>query len=237
MTTDTQITSTVSKDLDWARHHLFLLVAIVVLVIGSIYGIESILSSHAHESFLQQQAILQQFQEQNKLIQTQTKAEIETLTQQNVILQQQLTTLTVAIASRDAQLVKDREQIKTLPPPQLAIKWGTAANEPAPVLDSNNNFVVPFPLGVKSVDALITVPILEKDKTDLQTQLTVETTVANNNDVKFQDEKKAHGSDQEACKQTIVTKDAEIKDIKAKNRKRNIIIAIVGAAFGFALRR
>lgn len=236
MTTDTQITSTVSKDLDWARHHLFLLVAIVVLVIGSVYGIESILSSHAHESFLQQQAILQQFQEQNKLIQTQTKAEIETLTQQNVILQQQLTTLTVAIASRDAQLVKDREQIKILPPPQLATKWGTIANEPAPVIDSNNNFIVPFPLAVKSVDALVALPVLEQDKKDLQASLVTETGIANNNDGKFQDEKKAHQSDQEACKQVVTTKDAEIKDIKAKNRKRNIILAIVSVAFGFAIK-
>jgi len=236
MATDTQITSTVSKDIDWARHHLFLLVAIVVLVIGSVYGIESMLANRAHETFLQQQAILQQFQDQNKQVQAQTKAEIDALTQQNTVLQQQLSTLTVAIATRDAQLVKDRAQIKTLPPSELATKWGTVANEPAPSLDSNNNFIVPFPLGVKSVDALVTVPVLEQDKKDLQTQLVAETNVANNNDGKFQDEKKAHQSDQEACKQTIVTKDAEIKDIKAKNRKRNILVAIIGVALGFGLK-
>ena len=236
MANDTQITSTVSKDLDWARHHLFLLVAVVVLVIGSVYTIESILANHAHENFLQEQAILKQFQEQNAQVQKETSAHIDALTQQNAALQQQLTTLAAAISVRDAQLIKDREQIKTLPPPQLSAKWGTAANEPAPVLDADNNFVVPFPLAVKSVDALITVPILEKDKTDFQTQLVAETNVANNNDGKFQDEKKAHQSDQEACKQTITTKDAEIKDIKAKNRKRNIIIAIIGAALGFGLR-
>lgn len=237
MTPDTQITNVVSKDLDWARHHLFLLVAIVVLVIGSVYGVESILASRAHENFLQEQAILKQFQEQNAQIQKETSAHIDALTQQNTVLQQQLTTLAAAITVRDTQLIKDREQIKTLPPTQLSAKWGTVANEPAPALTAGNDFIVPITLAQKSVDALVTLPVLEQDKKDLETQLITETSVANNNDTKFQDEKKAHQSDQEACKQVVVTKDAEIKDIKAKNRKRNIIIAIVGAALGFGLRR
>jgi hypothetical protein len=236
MANDAQISTTVTKDLDWARHHLFLLVAVVILAIGSIYAIESLLANRTHENFLQTQAILQQFQEQNKVVQAQTQAEIATLTQQNTILQQQVGTLAAAISTRDAQLSKDKEQIKTLPPPQLAAKWGSSANESAPTLDSSGNFIAPLPLAQKSVDALITVPVLQQDKKDLQSQLAAETTVATNNDTKFQDEKKAHQSDQQVCTQAIAAKDAEIKDIKAQNRKRNIILTVLGIALGFGLR-
>lgn len=235
MATDSQITSTVSKDLNWAYHHLFVIVAIAILGIVSVYGIENVLAKRAHESFLQQQAILQQFTEQNKQIQMQTKAEIDTLAQQNAVLQQQLSTLSTAIANRDAQLLKDRDTIKTLPPSQLATKWGAAANEPAPSIDANGDFLAPLPLAQKSTDALIQVPILEQDNKDLQSQFTDESAVAQNNEKKFEDEQKAHTSDQQVCTQNLKTKDAQIKDLKAQARKRNIIIAVVSSVFGFGL--
>ncbi len=212
MTTDTQVSNTISQDLAWARHHLFLLVAVAILVIGSVYGILTVIANHDKQSFLQQQAILQQFSEQNKQVQAQTKAEIDALAQQNTVLQQQLTVITAAIATRDAQLIKDRDAIKTLPPSQLATKWGAAANEPAPQ-----------------------VPVLTQDKKDLQTQVDKETTVATNTQKQFDDEKKAHTSDKELCIQTVGTRDSEIKDLKAQARKRNIIIAVISAAFGFGL--
>ena len=140
-----------------------------------------------------------------------------------------------AIASRDAQLIKDREQIKTLPPPQLAVKWGEVASEPAPAIDASGNFLAPLPLVQKSVDALVALPVVTKDNADLKTQLSQETQIAYNNDQKFQDEKKAHASDGEVCKQTVSTKDAEIKDLKAAARKRNIIISVIAGALGFGL--
>lgn len=232
---DSQISNTVSQDLAWARHHLFLLVAVAVLVVGSVYGILTVIANHDKQGFLQQQAILQQFTEQNKQVQAQTKAEIDALAQQNVVLQQQLTTITTAIATRDAQLIKDRAQIQTLPPSQLATKWGASANEPAPTIDSNGNFLASLPLAQKSTDALIQLPVLTQDKKDLQTEVDKETTVANNTQKQFDDEKKAHTSDQEVCTQTIKTKDANIKSLKADARKRNILIAIISAAFGFGL--
>lgn len=236
MPNDTQIASTVTQDLAWARHHLFLLVAVGLLVLGGVYGVESILAKRAHEQFLQEQAILQTMVKQNEATQAQTKAQIDGLTQQNVALQQRFDAYTSAIASRDALLLRDREQIKTLPPPQLATKWGESANEPAPAITTNGEFLVPFPLAQKSTDALVTLPVLSKDNADLKSQLTQETQIATNNDQKFKDETKAHESDKGVCKQTVELKDSQIKDLKAAGRKREIIIAVVAALFGFVAR-
>jgi len=237
MSTDTQVQNVVTRDIDWARHHLFLLLAVGVLVIGSIYGIESILARRAHDQHVEDMALLAQMQKANEQTQATTQKQIDTLTQQNANLQTQLTGLSASIVARDAQLFKDRQDIKTLPPSQLATKWGAAANEAAPTISTNGDFDVPLPLAQKSVDALIQVPVLSKDNTDLKASLTAEMQIATNNQTKFEDEKKAHTSDNDTCKQTIVTKDAEIKDVKAQARKRNILIAIISAVIGYGLHR
>lgn len=237
MANDTQIAGKVSQDIAWAQHHLFLLVAVAVLTVGSIYGIESILARRANDQFQQAQAILVQMQKQNEQVQAASKAEIETLTQQNVVLTQQFQAAMSAIAARDAQLLHDRAEIKTLPPSQLATKWGAAANEPAPTIATNGDFDVALPLAQKSVDALIQIPVLSKDNTDLKSSLATQTQLASNNEKKFEDEQTAHTSDTKTCTQTIATKDAEIKKVKADARKRNIIISIISLALGFGLHR
>lgn len=234
---DTTVQSAVSRDIDWARHHLFLLAAVVILTVVGIYSIESLIAKRTHDTRIEDQAILVQMQKQNEQTQAASKAEIDALTQQNAQLAQQFQAAIAAMAARDAQLLKDRQEIKTLPPSQLATKWGAAANEAAPTIATNGDFDVPLPLAQKSVDALIQVPVLSKDNTDLKTSLTAETQTAANNEKKFEDEQKAHNSDNETCKQAITTKDAEIENVKAQARKRNFLIAVISAIIGYGLHR
>lgn len=237
MSTDAQIQSTVTRDIDWARHHLFLLIAVVVLAVGSVYGIESVLARRAHDEWVAQKTLLDQIQTQNQQTQAATKAQIDALTQQNAQLAQQFEAAMAAMAARDTQLLKDRADIKTLPPTVLATKWGAAANQPAPVIQSNGDFDAPLPLAQASYDALLQVPVLTKDNQDLKSQVQTEILTAQNNEGKFEQEQKAHTSDNDTCKQTIATKDAEIKDVKAQARKRNIIATIIGIALGYGLHR
>lgn len=235
--TDSTITAKITADLAWLKGHLILLAIVGVLILGGVYGVETLLANRSHEQFLQQETLLQQMVKQNDQTQQQLKDEIASRNQANVVLMQQFTTLANTIAARDAQLFKDREQIKTLPPVQLSAKWGEAANEPAPTLDANGNFIAPLPLAQKSVDALITLPVLTKDNNDLKTQVVNQTTIATNNNQKFLDEVKAHESDNGTCKATVETQKSQIKDLKASARKREIIIAIIAAAFGYAAHR
>lgn len=242
MSTDTQIQSAITRDIDWARHHLFLLVAVVVLVIGGIFSIESIFARRAHDQRIEDQAILAQMQKQNEQVQAAKDKQIETLTQQNAAalqqnaqLSQQFQTVMSAIAARDAQLVKDRQEIKTLPPSALATKWGAAASEPAPAISSNGDFDVPLPLAQKSYDALLQVPVLTKDNDALKANLQTETqiaqnneTIAKNNQGKFEAEQKAHVSDTDTCKQTVKTLNDQITEVKSNARKNNILFAVFG---------
>ncbi|HXQ34294.1 MAG TPA: hypothetical protein VN843_09795 [Anaerolineales bacterium] len=242
MSTDTQVQSVVTRDIDWARHHLFLLVAVAVLSIGSIYGIESILARRAHDQHVEDMAILSQMQKQNEQTQAAKDKQIETLTQQNAAalqqnaqLAQQFQTIMSAIAARDAQLMKDRQEIKTLPPSALATKWGAAASEPAPTISSNGDFDVTLPLAQKSYDALLQVPVLTKDNDSLKGNLQTETQIAQNNDTiaknnesKFEAEQKAHISDTNVCTQTVKTLNDQIAEVKSNARKNNILYAVLG---------
>jgi len=248
-TSDTQIATTAKSEIDWVRHHLIVVVAAIILSIGSIYAIETLLANRAHDQWQQALGLLNQMQKQNEQTQAGNKLQIEAankqidaLTQSNAVLQQQFSAVMQSIASRDAQLFKDRGEIKTLPPTALATKWGASANEPAPVISANGDFDVPLPLAQKSYDALIQVPVFTKDNVDLKTAITQKTQEAANSEQKFttaqskfEGEQKAHQSDNETCKQTIATKDAEIKSVKADARKRNIIVSVFSLAVGFLL--
>jgi hypothetical protein len=220
---DTQITSTVTKELNWARHHFLVIAASLVLAGASVYGLESLIAKRTHEAFIEQKTFLEQ-------LTTQNKQQIDALTQQNTTLQNEITTIIASINARDAQLDSDRKKIKDLPPDQLATKWGAAANQPAPAISPTGDFLAPLPLAQASVDALIQVPVLTKDKADLQSSLKDETQVADN-------EKKQHTLDNETCAATIKTKDAQISDIKAQARKREAKIAAVFTVVGLVARK
>lgn len=234
-TTDTQIQSTITREIDWARHHFIVIIAGIVLAAGSIYGIESILAQRSHDAWVAQKTILDQMQKQNEQTQASTKAQIDALTQQNAQLAQQFEAAMAAMASRDAQLLKDRGEIKSLPPTTLATKWGAAANQPAPALQTNGDFDVPLPLAQASYDALLQVPVLTKDNTDLKGAVANKNQEAANNEQKFEGEQKAHKSDNETCKQNVETLNTQITSIKANARKDNFIAVFVGTVIGYAV--
>lgn len=217
--TDTQIQSTVTRELDWARHHWYTVVFAIVLALGMVYGVESYIAKRADQNWIAQKTILDQMQKQNEQTQTATKAQIDALTQQNAQLTQQFEAAMAAMAARDAQLLKDRADIKSLPPTTLATKWGAAANQPAPVVQSNGDFDVPLPLAQASYDALLQVPVLTKDNQDLKGEVQTETQIATNNEGKFEQEQKAHDSDKATCTQQVNTLNAEVTKVKDDARK------------------
>lgn len=234
-TTDVQIQSTVARDIDWARHHLIVIVAGFVLAAVSVYGIESLLAQRAHDNWVAQKTLLDQMQKQNEQTQAATKAQIDALTQQNAQLAQQFEAAMAAMAARDSQLLKDRGEIKSLPPTALATKWGAAANQPAPVVQTNGDFDVPLPLAQASYDALLQVPVLTKDNADLKGAVANKTQEAANNEQKFENEQKAHTSDTETCKQNVNTLNAQITSIKDNARKDNVIVAFVSTVIGYVI--
>jgi len=227
------LTQKVQADYSWLTHHLIQLAIVGVLVISSVYGVESIVARHDHAAALEKQALAQTLIQQNQQFQQQTQATINSLAQQNAALQAEVGTLASAITARDAQLRTQQAQVPTLTPDQLSVEWQKDIK--------NAGNVKPLPAGGYSVDqagAVATVQLLESeatlevDKEDLQKQNSNLQVQFTNEVAIYEDEKKAHASDNAANKATISAKDAEIKDVKAQCRKSKTKIAGIFAVVG-----
>jgi uncharacterized protein HemX len=225
--TDQVVSGTLTHDLAWLRHHVILLAVVILLVLGSVYGIESVIAKHDHENALEKQAIAQTLVQQNQQFQQQTQAQINTLVQQNQLLQTEVGTLATAIATRDSQLRTQQAQVPQMTPDQLSLAWQKSIKNAGNIKPILNGYQVDQSAAVATLQMLEAETTLEVDKADLvksnnnlQVQLVNETAI-------YEAEKKAHVSDNAANTAVITAKDAEIKDIKAQNRKRNVIVAVV----------
>lgn len=233
---DTQVQGFVHKELDWFKHHLISLALVVVLSFGAIYGVESMMAKARHEAFLQAQAISQQQDKTNAVVQAQNKATIDALVQQNSQLQQQVTAVLQVNAQLTANLEKQKIEIKTLPSPALAAKWGGAAEEPAPQIDAQGDFIVPLPLAQKSTIALISVPVLVVENKNLTEAMDKQKVIIANDATALKSEQDAHKSDNTTCTVDKNTLNKEISDVKAQARKDKSKWAVIGGILGFIAR-
>jgi hypothetical protein len=233
---DVQVTTFVHKELDWFKHHLISLALVAVLTFGAVYGIESMMANARHEVFLQAQTISQQQDKANAAIQAQNQATIATLMKQAEADHQQSQALLAANGVLSAALSKKQAEIKTLPPPVLATQWGAAAQEPAPVIDAQGDFLVPLPLAQKSYYSLLAVPVLEKEKSNLTDALAKQQSAADSFKAALDSEQKAHTSDQVACTADKNTLNAEIKDVKAQAVKDKTKWGAFGVVIGFIIK-
>lgn len=223
MTTSPEtITQKVQADYSWLTHHILMLVIVGVLVIGSVYGIESVIARHDHENALEKQAFAQTLAQQNQTFQAQTQTQINTLVQQNTALQQQIGVLATAITTRDSQLRTQQAQVPALTPDQLSVEWQKDIKNAGNIKPILGGYQVDQSAAVASLQAIEAVPVLQQDILDLQTsnknlgvQIVNETAI-------YEDEKKAHASDNTANKAAIDAQNAKIKDLNAQCRKSKL---------------
>jgi hypothetical protein len=230
------ITQKIQADYSWLTHHLLLLGLTGALVLGSVYGVEALLAKHAHEAALDKQAFAQTLLQQNQQFQQQTQATINSLAQQNATLQAEVGSLANAIASRDAQLRTQQAQVPQLTPDQLSVEWQKDIKNAGNIKPSTGGYLVDQQAAIASVQAIEAVPVLEQDVSDLQKQNSSLQVQFVNEVAIYNDEKKAHASDNASNTATISAKDAEIKDIKAQARKSKLKWFGLGFLAGFFAR-
>jgi len=232
--TDTVVSGTLSHDLAWLRHHLILLALVIILVFGSVYGIESVIAKHDHENALEKQAIAQTLAQQNQQFQAQTQTQINTLVQQNTALQQQVGALATAITTRDSQLRTQQAQVPQLTPDQLSVEWQKDIKNAGNVKPSPGGYLVDQQAAVASVQAIEAVPVLQQDISDFQKQFEKLNVQLVNETAIYEDEKKAHASDNTANQAKIDAQVAKIKDITAQCRKSKLKWFFAGFFIGWA---
>jgi len=202
------------KLLAFGASHLVLIVACFVSLLGCVYLYDSIRAERADSRAALAEQKARAGDSANQAVQQETAREIANLAEQNRGLQAQIGGLAQAMAARDAALEREKQTVISLPPSELATKWGAAAGEPAPVLTPAGGFIATLPLAQKSLIALEAVQTLTRDKQDLAAQVSKEQAIAGNNAAALGSEQAAHASDNAACKLDKQALQAEVTKVK-----------------------
>jgi hypothetical protein len=227
---------TVTDDLNWLKTHLVLLVILVSLTFGGVYGVETLVAKHDASTASQYQAIAAATAAQNATIQAQTQQQIALLAAQNSQLEAQISQLSQAISNRDAELIKQQAKIPALTPVQVAsniqpfLSKGIATVEPTGIL-------LDTPASQEVLTQLEELPICKADEADLKAiETKQETEIANlstsNGSLQtaLTSEKASHKADVEA--------DAtELVKVKADARKSKLKYLGIGYVAGFLSRK
>jgi len=224
-------------NLKWAETHKHLLMAMIVAVVLllSYYKLIAHLDNKAHDARVLAEAQLQADEKAQKAADTQAQKDAQAYTalkqqmdSQNAQLRNQITALSVALASRQAQ---DR----ALPPPELANRWeGLIGAVPGSVKVTPDGYLATLPAGTQTVVLLEEVPVLR------QTVQSQDKLIANDKQelASIQTALTSSQAAETACKTTQVSQaaacEAEKKEIKAKARKHSfwfVLGSFIGGVF------
>lgn len=224
MTPDTSITSKVTADIAWARHHLFLLLAVVVLVFAGVYGVESLLANARAEKDAQWKSVVAADQARLATDEANWQQQFQVLSAQN-------THLLTAIQARDSALAVQQKKDATLSANDAAQRLAQQTKAaPGEVTAQGNNLLVDLPISrgiVTSLDELFTI---RTDLADTKMQLANETTIAGNTQKDLSEQKTANSDQVKACA-------AQVADVKAQARKSKTKIAAIFTIVGIVAAR
>jgi hypothetical protein len=232
-----QVETKLKTDYTWLQTHILNLAITGLLVLGGIYGVESIIARHDALVSNHYDALAAQSAVQNQVIQKQTADQISQLAAQNSQLQSQVSSLAQAISSRDAALLTLQKQVVNMQPPALAAEWpkyithGTVTALPDGVkLDT--------PAAQDSLQQLESVPVLQADKKNLQDQTANQAVEITNDQTSLKasfdalaNEKLSHIADQKACEADKKTLKAQARKGKLKAFFLGVVTGLVGGRF------
>lgn len=159
------------------------------------------------------------------------QSQLNALSASNAALQRDLATLR-------AQLANQRQVNDSLAPDALSTRWSMLIGvNSAEITPSANGIVASVPAAHATVNALEEIPILQQEKKKIEDE-------SAKKDNAIEQAKKTLGSTEaelDTCKNHTVPDakelcDKTVAEVKAKARKRNIVVAVLAAIFGFAVR-
>lgn len=223
--------SGLAADWKWLTQHLILLVIVAGLVIGSVYGVESIISSHDAARAAQDSAILAQQTATTKALQQQLQSDEAQWSQVQLQLVAQNTALAKEIDSRNQQIAQLVKTDATLSAEEAASKISTDLQaEPGEVTASGNNVSLDLPSARRVTSSLDELPVVQANLSDTQKQLTNETAVATNAQADAAQEKGVIASQTIQLADSTKACNEQISTLKAQNRKSKIKSFLLGAA-------
>ena len=153
-----KIETEVTKIYTFTKSHLVLAALLALAIFGCIHLYDARQADKADATAATSAAIAKEKDAENAQLQQQNAALQAQLAANEAQQEQTAAALIAAAKAIQASTQQQVNKIPTLPPSQLAVQWGAAAQEPAPAIDAAGMFQVPLPLAQKSTVALIEVP-------------------------------------------------------------------------------
>jgi hypothetical protein len=201
----------ISDDLSFLKTNIPLLIVVLGLTLGGVYGVESLVASHDKQT-----AAL--FQAQNTQFQAQIQQEIQSLQAANAQLANAISqrqTIEVKIPTLNGSLTAAQSA--------LAISQAVKAN-PGEVSATGDNVMLDLPVTREITSMIQLLPLVQADKADLQQQLANETRI-------YADEKAAHKKDNDTNAETIKSLKADCRKSKLKWFGIGVVVGFVGRGF------
>lgn len=212
---------TITDDLKWLRTHLILLVLVVGLAFGGIYGVESVVAKHDTATSTKYELILQQQEKQTAALEASWQVVQAQLIAQNTQLAQSM-----ALANKN--LAVQIQKNATLTAQEAASQIATTTQGTASA--SGNNVVLDLLTARKVSDALITLPVVQTELVDTTQQLKNTQIILTNTQADVIQQKELIKAEVDSC-------NAQIKTLKAHQRK-NILRALgIGYIAGLLTKR
>ena len=213
--TDTSVTTKVSTDLAWARHHLFLTGVVLVLTFAGIYGVLNLVARDRAANDSKWQAILAaqtaQFTEENK------KRDAENAASKQEILQ-----IAQSMAARNTQVAQQVKTDATLSAQEAAQRLTQQTKaQPGEVTAQGNNLLVDLPISRGIVTSLDLLPAAQENLTDTQKQLAAQAQISTNLQADVSGLRTLNTDQQKACQ-------AQIAAVKAQARKEKLKAFVIG---------
>jgi DNA repair exonuclease SbcCD ATPase subunit len=216
--------------------HLVIAALVAVVVLVGAWKWFAYAGNLAHDRKVLAEATLKEDLDKAKVQAAATKAD-------NTALQGQLNALAASnaalqrdLASLRSQLANQRQADNAMAPDALSLRWSDMIGTPGQVQPNAGGFNVSLAAGHETVSQLEEIPVLRKEKAGIEQD-------SAKKDAAIAQAQKALGSTADelaTCKKTVLDADALCKatmaEVKAKNRKRNIMLSVLAAIGGFLLR-
>ena len=227
----TPLNSTLTRDWAWLKAHLLGVAVIAVLVIGSVYGIESLVAAHDSATALHYNQILALQTQQTQTLQKQLSTDEANWAQVEAQLLAQNAQLTKQISQRNqaaaVQVQADASLSAQDSATRIAAQTHASVGE---VTAQGNDVTLDLPITRVVVASLDQLPAVESDLADTTKQLANETTVAANAQSDVADAKKVIASQTTQLADADKSCKSQIAVVNAKARRGKLKAFFIGAA-------
>jgi len=223
----------ISDDLTYIRHHIILLIIVVGLAFGGIYGVESLVARHDAANASQTALILKQQQQQVASLESQLQSNEQQWQKVETQLLVENTQLAQTIAQRNTQLAVVQKQNATLTAQEAAQQLTVQTKaQPNEVTAQGSTVILDLPIARTLVSDLDSIQVLQANLSDTQTQLKNETQIASNSQANVKEQAVVITNLQTENKDEIIACTTQIAAIKATNRKDKIKVFLKGFVAG-----